>query len=64
MINLICIPSIVKIIYWVAMETVRFHITEKKKNSFFSSDRKVRIYLVPVNNWVPMKDCLGRSCAR
>ena len=38
MINLLCIPSLFKIVYWVAMEMVRFHITQ---TVFLSSGQNI-----------------------
>ena len=57
MINLLCIPSLFKIVLWVTMETVRFYTTIK--GCCFFLDKTYRIELVPMNNLVSMKNCSG-----
>ena len=56
MINLLCILSLFKIVYWVARVTMRFHIAQTR---FFLGTKCFRIYLVPVNDLVPLKYCPG-----
>ena len=55
MINLLCKPSLFKIVLWVAMETLRFDIVQS--DVFFWTN--FLILLFPVNNLVFMEICPG-----